>query len=64
MNKKPKLDTFQDEIFEIFQLFWKGGYAYRHNKEKNEHLFFTNMVEDLMILPREEFVAKYKFYEN
>jgi hypothetical protein len=64
MNKKPKLDTFQDELFEIFQLFWKGGYAYRHNKEKNEHLFFTNMVEDLMILPREEFIAKYKFYEN
>jgi hypothetical protein len=64
MNKKPKLDTFQDELFEIFQLFWKGGYAYRHNKEKNEHLFFTNMVEDLMLLPREEFVAKYKFYEN
>jgi hypothetical protein len=64
MNKKPKTDTFQDELFELFQLFWKGGYAYRHNKDKNEHLFYTSMLEDLMLLSREEFISKYKFYEN
>ena len=64
MNKKPNPNTFQDDLFEIFQLLWKGGYAYRHNKEKNGHLFYTNMIEDLMVLPKEEFVAKYKFYEN
>ena len=59
-----KPNTFQDELFEIFQAFWKAGYAYRNNKEKHEHLFFSNLVEDLMILPKEEFLLKYKFYEN
>lgn len=64
MNQKPKQDTFQDELFEIFQTFWRAGYAYRHNEETNNHLFYTNLVEDLMLLPKEEFIRKYKFYEN
>jgi hypothetical protein len=62
--QKPNTDTFQDELFEIFRVFWKAGYAYRHNKEKNEHLFVSNLIEDLMLLSKEEFILKYKFYEN
>jgi hypothetical protein len=27
-------------------------------------LFFSTMVEDLMLLSKEEFITKYKFYEN
>lgn len=63
-NTKKTNNTFQDELFEIFQCLWKAGYAYRHNSEKNQYLFFTNLLEDFNTMSVEDFILKYKFYDN
>lgn len=56
--------TFQDNLYELFKAFWKAGYAYRESKEQNGHLFYSQMLEDLLNLPEEEFLTKYKFYNG
>ncbi len=63
-----KNESFQDQLFTLFQIFWKAGYHYRHNKEgvdqKDQNFFYAKLLEDLMTLPQEEFIIKYKFYDN
>jgi len=61
---KKTNNTFQDNLFEIFQCLWKAGYAFRHDTEKNNHLFYTNLLEDLNTMSVEDFISKYKFYDN
>jgi len=55
--KKKHLPTYQDTVFEIWKIFWKAGYQYKHDG-KDEH-FYARLLEDVMNLPTEEFLEKY-----
>lgn len=59
---KPKAskkipNSYQDNVFEVWKIFWKAGYAYKHTG-KDEH-FYARVLEDVMNLPLEEFLEKY-----
>lgn len=64
MSTEKPTNTFQDNLYETLKIFWKAGYAYRHNQEKNNDLFYTKLMEDLLELPQEEFLIKYKYYAD
>jgi hypothetical protein len=49
--------TFQDNIFEMWKIFWKAGYSYA--KTGNSKEFYTTLLEDVMNMSQEEFLNKY-----
>ena len=49
--------TFQDNMFEMWKIFWKAGYSY--SKTGNSKEFFATLLEDVMNMSQEEFLNKY-----
>ena len=49
--------TFQDNVFEMWKIFWKAGYSYA--KTGNAEEFYARLLEDVMNLSQEEFITKY-----
>jgi hypothetical protein len=50
--------TFQDNLFTVTKVFWKAGYSYAKTGRNDD--FYARLLEDFVILPQDEFIAKYE----
>jgi hypothetical protein len=57
----PSNLTFQERLLEVTKVFWKAGFVYGRSGDND--LFYSNMLQDLMEMPEDEFMQKYQYLQ-